>query len=89
MGDGTGDPNDGGDSPSESGPSPTDAPPLLSRILVTWVELTVVAALGVALGTSASGPPVLVVYFATTLASVGVLLYNVDRHVRAWLGVPG
>jgi hypothetical protein len=35
-----------------------------------------------ALGTATSGPPEFVVYLATTLATVGVLLYNVDRLIR-------
>jgi hypothetical protein len=62
------------------------APKLGSRIVVTWAELTVVGLAGGALGTSVGGPPGLVVYFATTLLSVGILLYNVnvlvERSVR-------
>ncbi|SEO41172.1 hypothetical protein SAMN04487948_102296 [Halogranum amylolyticum] len=58
----------------------------LSRILVTWVELTLVGFAGAALGTVASGPPQLVVFLATTLLSVGVLFYNVDRLVDDRLG---
>jgi hypothetical protein len=58
---------------------------LLSRVLVTWVELMFVGFGGAALGGTTSGPPQLVVYLATTLLSVGVLLYNVDRLVRARL----
>lgn len=58
----------------------------LSRILVTWVELTLVGFVGAALGSAASGPPQLVVFLATTLLSVGVLFYNVDRLVRDRLG---
>lgn len=54
----------------------------LSRILVTWVELTLVGFVGAALGSAISGPPRLVVFLATTLLSVAVLFYNVDRLVR-------
>ena len=56
---------------------------LLSRVLITWAELLVVGFAGAALGGIASGPPQLIVYFATILASVAVLLYNVDRLVAA------
>jgi hypothetical protein len=59
---------------------------LLSRILVTWVELTLVGFGGAALGSATSGPPQLVVFLATTLLSVGVLFYNVDRLVSDRLG---
>jgi hypothetical protein len=52
---------------------------------MTWVELTVAGFAGAAVGGAASGPPQLVVYLATTLVSVGILLYNVDRLVRAHL----
>jgi len=57
--------------------------PLLSRVLVTWAELLVVGFAGAVLGGAASGPPQLVVYFATILASVAVVMYNVDRLVAA------
>jgi|GEM_PF-1200974 len=56
---------------------------LLSRVLITWAELVVVGFAGAVLGGGASGPPQLVVYFATILASVAVLLYNVDRLIAA------
>ncbi|WP_193309165.1 hypothetical protein [Halorubrum halophilum] len=56
---------------------------LLSRVLITWGELVVVGFAGAVLGGAASGPPQLVVYFATILASVAVLLYNVDRLIAA------
>jgi hypothetical protein len=55
---------------------------LLSRIFVTWVEVIAVGFLGAALGGAASGPPQLIVYLATVLASVGALLYNVDKLVQ-------
>jgi hypothetical protein len=63
----------------------TDGAPetwLLSRILVTWVEVVAVGFLGAALGGATSGPPQLIVYLATVLASVGALLYNVDRLIQ-------
>lgn len=56
---------------------------LLSRVLITWAELLVVGFAGAVLGGAASGPPQLVVYFATILASVAVVMYNVDRLVAA------
>jgi hypothetical protein len=59
---------------------------LLSRILTTWAELVAVGFVGAALGGAASGPPQLVVYLATILASVAVLLYNVDRLITTRLG---
>ncbi|GAA0203611.1 hypothetical protein [Halobaculum roseum] len=63
-------------------PAPTF---LLSRVIITWAELVVVGFVGAALGGAASGPPQLVVYLATVLASVAVVLYNVDRLVAARL----
>ena len=54
---------------------------LLSRVLVTWVELTVVGFAGAAVGGLTSGPPQLVGYFATVLGLVAVFMYNVDQHV--------
>jgi hypothetical protein len=56
---------------------------LLSRVLVTWAELSVVGFGGAVVGGAASGPPQLVVYFATVLAAVAVFMYNVDRLVAA------
>jgi hypothetical protein len=55
---------------------------LASRAFVTWAELVVVGFAGSALGGATSGPPQLIVYLATTLVSVCVLLYNVDRLVE-------
>lgn len=62
--------------------SPPAAPQLGSRIVLTWVELTVVGLGGGIVGTAVGGPPGLVVYFATTLLSVAVLLYNVNALVQ-------
>lgn len=56
---------------------------LLSRVFVTWAELLVVGFGGAVAGGAASGPPQLVVYFATILAAVAVFMYNVDRLVAA------
>lgn len=64
-------------------------PNLWSRVVVTWAELTVVGLAGGVLGTSLGGPPGLVVYFATTLASVGVLFHNVNELIRSWLEASG
>ncbi|GAB3316999.1 MULTISPECIES: hypothetical protein [Haloplanus] len=58
---------------------------LLSRIVVAWVELTLVGFVGAALASATSGPPRFVVFFGTTLLTVGVLFYNLDRHVTARL----
>ena len=55
---------------------------LLSRIFVTWVEVIAVGFVGAALGGATSGPPQLIVYLATVLASVGALLYNVDKLIQ-------
>ena len=54
---------------------------LLSRVLVTWVELTVIGFTGAAVGGLTSGPPQLVGYFATVLGLVAVFMYNVDQHI--------
>jgi len=71
---------------SRTGPparASADGTLLISRVLVTWAELLVVGFAGAALGGAASGPPQLIVYFATILASVAVVMYNVDRLVAA------
>lgn len=62
--------------------SGTPAPKLGSRIALTWAELTVAGLVGGVVGTSVGGPPGLVVYFATTLFSVAILLYNVNALVQ-------
>jgi len=68
---------------TEAGRSSTPPTLLLSRVLITWGELLVVGFAGAALGGAASGPPQLIVYFATILAAVAVVMYNVDRLVAA------
>lgn len=78
------------DADTESAAAPTGSRPdtrLLSRIVVTWVELTLVGFVGAALASATTGPPRFVVFFGTTLLTVGVLFYNVDRHVTARLTV--
>ena len=55
---------------------------LLSRIFVTWIEVIAVGFLGAALGGATAGPPQLIVYLATVLASVAALLYNVDKLIQ-------
>ncbi|MFC4247895.1 hypothetical protein ACFOZ7_13220 [Natribaculum luteum] len=54
---------------------------ILSRSLLTWFELLIVGIVGGALGTVTSGPVPFVVYLATSLASVGIIFYNVDAMV--------
>lgn len=58
---------------------------LLSRILVTWFGLVAVGFTGALVGANANGPPQFIAYLVTTLLSVAVLLYNVDRLVAARL----
>ena len=60
-------------------------PHLLSRIAVTWVELTFVGLVGGAFGTAVGGPPGLIIYFITTLISVGVVFYNVNELIKRWV----
>ena len=62
-----------------------DTPRLASRILVTWIELTVVGITGGAIGNALGGPPGFIVYLVTTLLSVAVLLHNVNALVAAWM----
>lgn len=63
--------------------------PLVSRVLVTWLELTVVGLAGAFLGSTVGGLGAFVVYLATTLVSVGILLYNVDALVTTRLADGG
>ncbi|WP_245903109.1 hypothetical protein [Salinigranum rubrum] len=64
-------------------------PRLLSRIVVTWVELTVVGFGGGAIGTSIGGPAGLIIYFITTLVSVGILFYNMNELIKQWVAPDG
>ncbi|WP_459193383.1 hypothetical protein [Halosimplex sp. J119] len=59
---------------------------LVSRTLITWLELTVVGITGGAVGAAVGGPPAFVAYLLTTLLSVGVLFYNVAALVDARTG---
>ncbi|AQL43225.1 hypothetical protein BV210_11070 [Halorientalis sp. IM1011] len=54
-----------------------------SRVLVTWLELTLAGTAGAAVGTTLGGPPGFIVYLLTTLVSVGILFYNVDALLTA------
>lgn len=56
-----------------------------SRVLVTWLELTLAGTAGAAIGTTLGGPPGFIVYLLTTLVSVGILFHNVDALVSARL----
>lgn len=66
--------------------SPTSQPPSLgSRILITWAGLTAVTVIGGFLSSALSGPVGFIVYLATSLAVVAVLLYNVNELVKDWI----
>lgn len=66
--------------------TPSDTEPhLLSRIVVAWVELTLVGLGGGAIGISVGGPPGLIIYFVTTLISIGILFYNVNELIKQWV----
>ncbi len=67
----------------------TPPSPLVSRVLVTWLELTVVGLAGAFLGTTVGGLGAFVVYLATTLVSVGILFHNVDALVTTRLADSG
>lgn len=53
-------------------------PRLSSRILVTWLELTIVGVIGGLLGTTVGGAPGFIIYLMTTLLTVG-LIYMVEN----------
>ena len=66
--------------------TPDSSPPRLgSRILVTWLELTVVGITGGILGAAVGGPPGFVIYLITTLLTVAIIFHNVNELVKAWL----
>lgn len=77
------------DSNEESQAEPTvvnpAAPHLASRVLVTWIELTVVGITGGLLGAAVGGPPGFIIYLSTTLLTVGIIFYNVNELVREWV----
>ncbi len=64
-------------------------PRLGSRVLLTWLELTVVGITGGILGATVGGPPGFIVYLATSLITVGIIFYNVNELIKGWMGVTG
>jgi hypothetical protein len=76
-----------GDAPTATAETPT--PRLGSRILVTWIELTVVGITGGLLGDAVGGPPGFIVYLLTTLVTVAILFYNVNALVAWWVRAAG
>ncbi|MHB9285920.1 hypothetical protein ACKVMT_02635 [Halobacteriales archaeon Cl-PHB] len=75
----------GSDAAASESDRPVTKPRLASRVLVTWIELTVLGITGGLLGATVGGPPGFIVYLATTLLTVGVIFYNVNELVKAWL----
>lgn len=63
----------------------TPEPPLASRVLVTWIEVTLVGITGGLLGNTISGPPGFIVYLITTLLTIGIIFHNVNELIKAWL----
>jgi len=74
---------------STSNPAVNDPPSLGSRILITWAGLTAVGVVGGLLSSAVQGPVGFVIYLAVTLASVAVLLYNVNELVKGWVAAGG
>jgi len=70
---------------SAAGPDAMPTPRLGSRILVTWIELTLVGITGGLLGDAVGGPPGFIVYLLTTLVTVAILFYNVNALVAWWV----
>ena len=64
-------------------------PRLGSRILVTWIELTLVGITGGLLGDTVGGPPGFIIYLLTTLLTVAILFYNVNALVAWWVRAAG
>lgn len=58
---------------------------LVSRVLVTWIELTVVGITGGLLGAAVGGPPGFIIYLATTLLTVWIVFYNVNELIKGWI----
>ena len=77
---------DSGQSSSHSGSASSLSEPRLgSRILITWLELTLVGITGGVLGATIGGPPGFIIYLTTSLLTVAILLYNVNKLVEQWL----
>jgi len=72
---------------TRTGPKEFDisGPRLASRVLVAWIELTVVGITGGLLGAAIGGPLGFIIYLATTLLTVGILFYNVNEHIEGWM----
>lgn len=60
-------------------------PRLLSRVLVTWIELTVVGITGGLLGVTIGGPLGFIISLITTLLTIGIIFYNVNELVKGWV----
>lgn len=75
------------DDPRTEEPSLDDSssPNLLSRILVTWIELTVVAITGGLAGASIGGPVGFILSLATALLTVAIVFHNVNELIKEWL----
>ncbi|WP_415379672.1 hypothetical protein [Halosimplex sp. TS25] len=67
----------------ETDDTATESTSMLSRTLLTWLELTVVGITGGAVGAAVGGPPAFIAYLLTTLVSVGILFHNVAALVDA------
>ena len=61
-------------------------PRLLSRVFVTWLELTVVGITGGLLGVTIGGPLGFIISLVTTLLTIGIIFYNVNELVKGWVG---
>jgi hypothetical protein len=78
------DSSNGGTKAEPTASDPPD-PRLVSRVLVTWIELTIIGITGGLLGTTIGGPPGFIIYLATTLLTVGIIFYNVNELVKNWV----
>lgn len=68
-----------------STPVHTPEPQLASRVLVTWIEITVVGITGGLLGGTVGGPLGFIVYLITTLITLGIIFHNVNELIKAWV----
>lgn len=78
-------PSSDGSQTEEPSLDDSSSPNLLSRILVTWIELTVVAITGGLAGASIGGPVGFILSLATTLLTVAIVFHNVNELVKEWL----